>query len=134
MGIFSALSDAGAALGKGSVKVLDDVKPIKSFDAPTIKPLDAPSVKPVEVKPSGGVASGVVGAGGLAVGAAGFIIPSILNSNAVSAGIGAAATVGQAAILGDVAGNLIADITGSPLNMAIVGVVAVGAVYLLFRR
>jgi hypothetical protein len=134
MGIFSALSDAGAALGKGGVKVLDDVKPIKSFDAPTIKPLDAPSVKPVEVKPSGGVASGVVGAGGLAVGAAGFIIPSILNSTAVSAGIGAAASVGQAAILGDVAGNVLADITGSPVNMAIVGVVAVGAVYLLFRR
>ena len=126
MGWFSAIGDAGASIGKTGTKVLDDV-PIR-VDAPVIRPGDAGSVKP-----TGGLSAGV-GVAGLGVGAVAFVLPTILNSSAVSTAIQTAGDVGQAAIYGNIVGETLADITSNPVSLAIVGAVAVGGLYLFFRR
>jgi hypothetical protein len=61
----------------------------------------------------------------------------LLNSSAVTGAIAGASQVGGLAVIadqvGEVANNLIARVTESPVNMSITGVTVAAVLYLLFK-
>lgn len=142
MTIFSSI---GRSLG-GNVTSVTKAVPLSSLPTPkpphitpsVPKPIRAidetPTVKPEATKPSTPGNAGVAVAGIGLVGAS--IIPTILNSSAVSNAIMGASQVGTAAVLGDqisgVVNNLVDGVTENPVNMAIVAVVIAGSIYLLY--
>jgi hypothetical protein len=147
MGWLSGIADAGADAGKIAGKDLPgDIKPRlpESLGAPKVP--DVAPMKPIEpiepvaepVKPKEGGSGGLVAAGGIALGGLGFILPSLLNSSAVTGAVAGAAQVGTAAVLGndakDVLNNLISGITSSPENMAMAAGAGVVVLFLLFRK
>ena len=73
----------------------------------------------------------------MALGGLGFILPTILNSSAVSGAIAGGAQVGTAVVLGndvkDVLNGLFSGITSSPENMAIAAAGSVVLIYLLLK-
>jgi hypothetical protein len=100
--------------------------PIKSLDV-NVKPLSSQPIRPIDPsapKPAGGAGVGsTVALGGLALSS---MIPSILNSSAVSTAINAGAIAGTV-------DNVVAQLTENPTNMAIAAVAGVAVIYLLFR-
>ncbi len=102
--------------------------PIKTLDV-NMKPLSTAPVRPIDPpapKPLGAVAGagGTIALGGLALSS---MLPSILNSSAISTAINAGAIAGTV-------DNVVGMLTENPANMAIAGVAGVAVVYLLFRR
>ena len=100
--------------------------PIKSLDV-NVKPLSSQPIRPIDPsapKPArtAGVGS-TVALGGLALSS---MIPSILNSSAVSTAINAGAIAGTVY-------NVVGQITSSPENMAVAGAIAVAVIFLLMR-
>ena len=110
-----------------------DLKPLKGLDDVNLKPIDHmkpidPSApKPIEPnapKPAGGSGLGTtIAMGGFALSS---MIPSILNSSAISTAINAGAIAGTVE-------NVMDQITSSPENMAVAGAVAVAVIFLLFK-
>ena len=144
MGWFSGLADAGEDIGKDAgdnikTTIPETLGAPKIPDVAPIKP-EAPidPVEPVAEKPASGGSGGLVAAGGVALGGLGFILPSILNSSAVTGAVAGAGQVGTAAVLGndakDVLNNLFSGITSSPENMAIAAGAATVVLFLLFRK
>ena len=142
MGWLSGIVDAGIDAGKdagGDIKPLkgptipdppEPVRPEPPIDAP---PKDGPAAP---TKPTGS-SGGLVAGAGVALGGLGFILPTILNSSAVSGAIAGGAQVGTAVVLGndvkDVLNGLFSGITSSPENMAIAAAGSVVLIYLLLK-
>lgn len=96
-------------------------------------PTPEPAPAPEPTKP--GVSSGgLLGAAGVGVGAIGFILPSILNSSAVTGAIAGAAQLGSTAIIGNDLSGMLTGLESNPVNLAIAATAAAGLLYLLFRR
>ena len=129
-----------SSLGRTAGRATEDIKPV------TVRPTEIPEVPevpslptkiadPIVVKPTGG--SGAVGAAGVALGGVGFILPSILNSNAVTGAIAGAAQIGTASVLGNdaagVANNLISAVTATPADTAVFLAAIGSGLYLLIR-
>ena len=136
MGWLSGLTDAADTAAKDAGEIGGDIKPLEKMDAPSVP--EVPEAKPVETidKPSSGSGSGVAVAG-IGLAGAGILLPSILNSSAVTGAISGAAQVGTAAVLGndakDVLNGLVSSITSSPENMVIFGSGVALVIYLLIR-
>ena len=142
MTIFSSI---GRSLG-GNVTSVTKAVPLSSLPTPkpshitpsVPKPVrvidETPTIKPEATKPSTPGNAGIAVAGIGIVGAS--ILPTILNSAAVSNAISSAGNLGAVAMIGEqaseVANNLVDSVTGNPVNMAIVAVVIAGSIYLLY--
>ena len=134
MGWLSGLTDVADTAAKDAGEIGGDIKPLEKMDALSVP--EVPEAKPVETidKPSSG--SGVAVAG-IGLAGAGILLPSILNSSAVTGAISGAAQVGTAAVLGndakDVLNGLVSSVTSSPENMVIFGSGVALVIYLLIR-
>lgn len=140
MGWLSATSGAVADASKVVGKSADDIKikPTTFLEPTSVKPVEPVKPRTTTTTPTKPIASGAtVGALGLGVGGLGFVLPSILNSSAVSSAISGASQIGVASVVGDqvagVANNLIDDVTSNPLNMGLATAGGVALLYLLFR-
>lgn len=137
MGWFSGIADAGEAAAKDAGRIGGDIKPIEKLGVPTIPEVPgAKPIEPIEAPKASGGGTGVAVAG-IGLAGAGFILPSILNSSAVTGAISGATQVGTVAVLAsdakDVLNGLVSSVTSSPENMLIFGAGTVLVVYLLLR-
>ena len=125
MPIFSSVIrsvDPSAVAKSVPIKSLDvNVKPLSSQPIRPIRPIDPSAPKPARAAGAG--VGSTVALGGLALSS---MIPSILNSSAVSTAINAGAIAGTV-------DNVVGQITSSPENMAVAGAVALAAIFLLSR-